>query len=143
MKEEQGDLWEHPANAFVITTNGFIRNDGAAVMGRGCAKQAATRWPDLPKVLGALLSSQGNKVFNICISNHRIVTLPVKHHWREKADLQLIEMSTRALVDLVDLQMWGNVRMVRPGCGNGQLDWSDVRPVIEPLLDDRFTVVQK
>ena len=32
--------------------------------------------------------------------------------------------------------------LVRPGCGNGQLQWGDVRPEIVDILDDRFTVVE-
>jgi hypothetical protein len=32
------------------------------------------------------------------------------------------------------------VLLPRPGCGNGHRTWDEVCPVIEPILDDRFTV---
>ena len=33
------------------------------------------------------------------------------------------------------------VYMPMPGCSNGRLDWTtQVRPLIEPLLDDRFVI---
>ena len=35
------------------------------------------------------------------------------------------------------------VYMARPGCGNGQLKWEDVKPLIAPILDDRFIVVER
>ncbi len=35
------------------------------------------------------------------------------------------------------------VYLVRPGCGNGQLKWEDVKPLIAPILDDRFIVVER
>jgi len=70
----------------------------------------------------------------------------VKHHWRERADLILIERSARELVDFVT-DLWergpATICLVRPGCGNGGLDWKDVRPVLAPLLDDRFMVVER
>jgi hypothetical protein len=58
-REITGDLWQLAdfghADAVCITTNGYVRRDGHAVMGRGCALQAAKRWPLLPKVLGDIL----------------------------------------------------------------------------------------
>jgi len=35
------------------------------------------------------------------------------------------------------------VYLVRPGCGNGRLDWRDVKKVLLARLDDRFVVVEK
>jgi hypothetical protein len=34
-----------------------------------------------------------------------------------------------------------HIYLTPPGCGCGQLDWADVKAVIEPILDDRFIVV--
>jgi hypothetical protein len=36
-----------------------------------------------------------------------------------------------------------NVLVPRPGCGNGQLDWEDVKPILLDHFDDRFIVVTK
>lgn len=67
---------------------------------------------------------------------------PVKHNWFEKADPALIRQSAYELCVLAGKMGWQEVRMPRPGCGNGGLDWGYVKPTIEPLLDDRFVVVQ-
>lgn len=154
MLEKRGDLWTFQVDYRCITTNGFVKKNGEAVMGRGCAKQAATRWPGLPRVLGDLIHEYGNVTQEIGYSTLTdgeikhcawdLVSFPVKHHWREKADLALIERSAHQLVELVNEEPDPDeveVVIPRPGCGNGQLDWEDVEPVIEPILDDRFTII--
>jgi hypothetical protein len=140
MKEIYGDLWDFHAQGhyICITTNGAVRRDGACVMGRGIAKQASIRFPGLARDLGGLLKSGGNRI-NLFVG-WRLITFPVKHHWSEQADIALIEKSAKALAEL---NIFRNlVYLPRPGCGNGGLTWTDVRPVIAPILDDRFTVVE-
>lgn len=145
MREAQADLWtEGMYCPTVITTNGAVRKDGAAVMGRGCALEAKQRLPLLPAFLGAKLQSFGNHVHTFRLSNTRIVTFPVKHHWRQQADLELLRRSAEELVSLTNRRRWVNVVMPRPGCGNGGRDWNtEVKPILEELLDDRFTVCHK
>ena len=144
MKEVNGDLWDTPADIIVITTNGATRKDGAAIMGRGVALQAKSRYPGIEYVLGRLIRENGNHV-NIITGNFpRIISFPVKHHWRERADLKLINQSAIELVQLMDQQRYGYlVALPRPGCGNGRLRWEEVRSIIRPILDDRFVVYNK
>ena len=147
MKEVNGDLWDASADVIVITTNGATRKDGAAIMGRGVALQAKSRYPGIEHVLGRLIRENGNHVNLITGNTPKIVSFPVKHHWREKADLKLINQSVLELVWLTDrlsgLAGLHTVALPRPGCGNGRLRWEDVRSIIRPVLDDRFTVYNK
>lgn len=155
MLEEQGDLWVLPADVRCITTNGDVRGDGQAVMGRGCAREAKDRFPGVATYLGLLLEQQGNHVHELMVSPHLpgttiaetwdLVSFPVKHHWREPADLDLIVRSCRELMALADARPeWKRILLPRPGCGNGQLDWeTQVRPAIFYLLDDRVVVVDR
>jgi len=148
MFEQTGNLWElvGPDDILVITTNGFVRKDGSAVMGRGIAYQATQHDPDVDKRLGKLIKNKGNPVHLIHINPYWL-SFPVKHGWFEKADLSLIERSTQELKQFVDTHasmydiFMDQVYLPRPGCGNGRLKWEDVKPVIEPYLDDRFIVV--
>ncbi len=148
MKEVKGNLWDFPTDAVVITTNGYVRRNGTAVMGRGTALQAARRFPGIASILGAHIQFRGNVVAstNVCgphdMEYKTIVFFPVKYNWWEKADLELIERSAHQLVALTDVAGWKAIAMPRPGCGNGQLDWSDVKAVVAPILDDRFTVIE-
>ena len=144
--ELEQDLWTVPADAVVVTTNGFVKKNGEAVMGRGCALEAQRFLP--PKLFGARLLRRGNRVqlFKDCIENMYgqrvdLVTFPVKHNWYEAADLELISRSAKELHQLADCMDWERVVMPRPGCGNGGLAWAAVRPVLWQHFDSRFTVV--
>jgi hypothetical protein len=147
MIEISGDLWAaYDQDHWVaITTNGVVRRDGACVMGRGVALQAACRWPQLPHLLGEEIGRHGNHV--VLMSKYRIASFPVKHHWMDKADPNLIVRSAQELVDRIqespDVTLIPPFYLVRPGCGNGQLRWEDVRPLIAPILDDRFVIVER
>jgi hypothetical protein len=146
MQEIFEDIWkQHKQGRWVvITTNGDIKNDGTCVMGRGVAKQAADRFPELPYELGKRIVSAGN-VVNV-FEDLKIITLPVKHHWKDKADLNLIEKSLQQLVAWADKppRKHGKFYMVRPGCSNGKRDWeSEVKPLCEKYLDNRFVIVER
>ena len=144
MIEVTGNLWTYgPCDVRVITTNGYVKSNGEAVMGRGCALEAKQRWPELPRALGEHLSRLNNIPFMVpdWVGISNLVTFPVKHHWREKADPELIRTSALILSAWADLYDWHVVVMPRPGCGNGGLRWTDVRKVLIHILDDRFHAI--
>jgi len=140
--ETVGDLWDLArGSVLVITTNGCINRHGACVMGRGIALQAKQRFPGVALKLGGYIRQYGNRCFNLGVwEGYRLVSFPVKHQWDQPADLELIERSARQLVEMADKFGWECLYMPRPGCGNGRLSWSQVRPVLERILDERFVV---
>jgi hypothetical protein len=153
MKEVKGNLWTYPADVRVITTNGTIKKNGECVMGQGCALEANKKW-GIAGLLGKALKAFGNVPINLSSlynANRQwkeafaLWTFPVKHNWFEKADLTLIKASAVLLSQDIDEDYpndEGNVILIpRPGCGNGGLLWEDVKPVLEPILDDRFHVI--
>lgn len=141
MKTLAKNLWSLRASGGIIaiTTNGFVKRNGEAVMGRGCAYEATQKFPGLKKTLGSYIKKWGNRVF--FLKAQGLITFPVKHHWGEAADLKLIAKSCAQLMHILDKFGIEAVYLPRPGCGNGHLSWDVVRPVIEPLLDDRVTIV--
>ena len=143
MKEIYGDAWELASefDVLFITTNGTIKKNGQAVMGRGIAKQASLRYPILPHVLGAKIKHRGN-VPSALLERGRgsLWSFPVKHEWQQTADINLIINSChRVLKEFKGVE--GKFLLPRPGCGNGHLNWKDVKPIIENILDDRFYIV--
>lgn len=156
MYEYTGDFWQYPADVYIITTNGAVKKDGKAVMGAGIARQARDKYSGMDLVLGSLIKSKGNKPFvlgsitkDIPDEYAYLITLPVKHHWKQKADLKLIKNSLLLLEDEIKFveansgKFIETIVMVRPGCGNGGLEWSEVKPLCEKYLDNRYVIINK
>lgn len=141
MIEIKGNIWEVKADCKCITTNGYIKSNGEAVMGRGVALQAKQRYPELPAILAGHIRAYGNTPgLLIYTGQFSICSFPVKHNWKEKADLDLINKSCVLMLNKSDIFKWNKIIIPRPGCGNGQLDWKDVKPIVEQL-DDRFFII--
>lgn len=169
MQEITGDLWHTECDAVCISTNGFIKSNGECVMGRGCAKQAADFFPEIPKILGDRIRKYGNVVnklrhyntvailsfpvkpeMNPYLNNHNEVVKHMRHKysigsqvpgWACVADIGIIEQSTKQLVEMTDKNGWQKVLIPRVGCGHGELNWADVKPVLNKILDDRFYAI--
>ena len=142
MRETASDLWTfHDRGAAVaVTTSGLVGRDGLARLGRGAARQAGDRHPWFAARLGALLREKGHRVHLV---GERIATFPVEHHPLERPDLALIRRSAVELACLAQVEGWTFVALPRPGCGGGGLEWEEVRPLLAPVLDDRFVVVTR
>lgn len=131
-------------DAVCITTNGIIKNDGKAVMGAGIAKQANIVYK-LDAELATHLQNSGNVPYVFNKKGHNggcLISFPTKYNWKDKSDIHLIERSAQLLAELCDRRKIRYCYLTPPGCGCGGLDWeTEVKPVIEKYLDDRFTVV--
>lgn len=145
MREVTGDIWDCPADVILITTNGSIRKDGKAVMGRGVAKQARDKFPIVDTVLGRSLKSDGLsvcKIYEYSLGRRRQVwAFPVKYLWHLRANMGLIVDSAIQLKHLALIDSNRIFVLPKPGCGNGQLDWEDVRKLISPILPDNVHVI--
>lgn len=146
MLELKGDVFKLMESgnydAFCVTTNGYVKKNGACVMGRGIAFECTQRFEGIELRLGQRIKKTGNHVYQLGRYEHgAIMSFPVKHKWNEKADMNLIIRSCLELERLVDARGYEKVLLPRPGCGNGKLRWVDVKAQIEPLLSDRIIVV--
>lgn len=150
MKEIVGDLWaiydRDVASSFsmaiIIPTNGTVRRDGACVMGAGLAKDAKMRWPKLPYAVGERLKMGGNVPY--IFPAFRVITFPVKHNWWEVADLKLIRRSAMLLGTGEATSRYEKLYLPMVGCGNGKLQWDDVRLVLSEFLGgSKFVIVRE
>lgn len=158
MVEVKGDLftWQPPDGPRkagpilrVITTNGTVKANGEAVMGRGCAAEAKRRWPSLPKNLGIQLSNWGLKPYVLTTDGKdptitQVMCFPVKYEWMQAASLTLIKQGmielTTQLHEYGKLSRYYNgvILMPRPGCGNGRLTWDKVKPVLLEGIEEGY-----
>lgn len=153
MREVVGDLWtwdDGNVLARVITTNGFIRKSGGAVLGAGVAAQAVERFgKGLETKVGEYLQKWGNHVHAFppnpdADRDYWLVTFPVKPErgptgepgFKARAQTALIERSCHELLAwAISVSEDGTVVLPRPGCGNGGLEWDVVRPIVDRTLN--------
>ena len=166
MREGKGDIWSHKTedNWIVISTNGFVKFNGEAVMGRGIAHQARQKYSGIALELGTKIREEGNIVHEL---SNGLISFPVKgvrevnngtnvvSHWVDKvkigatvpgwmckARVDLIKKSAKQLVELADERAMEEVVMPRVGCGFGELDWeTTIKPIMEKILDQRFLIL--
>lgn len=145
-----GDIF-HPTyhvGTIVIPTNGVVRKNGTAVMGRGCALQAAKLWPSIDATLGHMLKTKGNHVHPLELHllpapvsrGTMVLSFPVKHHWAEDADLALIRRSANELAAWT-LGVAGPIWLPAVGCGNGGRSLDQVLPILAGILTDQHVLV--
>lgn len=139
MREALGDLWAVDADARCVTTNGIVKGNGTLVMGAGIALQARQRFPGIARQLGKWVKENGN--IPCYLPEFKIFSLPTKDDWRDDSKLDLIESSLRIIKDMVNDRGLDVIALPLPGCANGNLDWNDVKPILEAILDERFLVV--
>jgi O-acetyl-ADP-ribose deacetylase (regulator of RNase III) len=65
-----------------------------------------------------------------------VINFPTKGHWRSKSKLSDIEAGLASLRDLILERHIESIAIPPLGCGNGGLDWNDVRPLIVAALGD-------
>ena len=145
-----GNIWDYykPGYRVFITTNGTVKQGGAAVMGLGNAKEAKDRWPAIPLYLGNLLLQWYTKMHTdippiMWLKEYNIGIFPSKKQWYLKGDLSLIERSAKDLREMADEQKWTEkIVLPWPGCGAGGLKKQDVEPILKKYFDDRFILVE-
>ncbi len=143
MREIKGNLWDYygePGYIVMLTTNGTVKRDGCAVMGRGCALEAKKRIPGIDKQLGHLLK-RGTRRFCWLLDEGRVMSFPVKHEWHQKADLTLIRDSAEFLTAFAKAHSKDMTYILpRPGCGNGHRTWEEVKPLLGGLPDNVWVI---
>ena len=131
---KRGDLFAQDAEALVNTVN------CVGVMGKGVALEFKRKWPKnylayrnacQRKSLrpGVLHVFQVDDLF----SQHEpkfIINFPTKDHWRARSKISYIEDGLDALVQTLRQKHISSIAMPPLGCGNGGLEWRDVKPLI-------------
>jgi O-acetyl-ADP-ribose deacetylase (regulator of RNase III) len=63
-----------------------------------------------------------------------IINFPTRRHWRSPSRMEDIETGLQALLEEIRNRQIRSIAIPPLGCGNGGLDWSEVRPRIEQAL---------
>jgi O-acetyl-ADP-ribose deacetylase (regulator of RNase III) len=132
-----GDLLkQNDVDAIVNTVN------CVGVMGKGIALQFKNKWPannlayehackDGQVKLGKMFVFDSGGL----VKPNFIINFPTKGHWRAKSDINSIRDGLTDLVEQVRRLNIKSIAIPPLGCGNGGLEWSDVRPMIEKAFE--------
>ncbi len=144
MIEKPGNIWKSNADVICIPTNSDINMMGELIMERGVALEVTEFNSNVSFYFAKHVERRGNTpcLFRTDI-NPNFCSLPIKHKCRDNPELSLIKRSIELMIAIMDTDKKNFLRIAlpRPGCEHGELDWeNEVKPVIEPLLDNRFIV---
>ncbi|MDJ0734271.1 MAG: macro domain-containing protein [Nostocaceae cyanobacterium] len=133
---KQGNLLEEKAEAIVNTVN------CVGVMGKGIALQFKRAYPENFREYAKACQAgkvQPGRMFTVVrdsIFNPRyIINFPTKRHWRGKSKIEDIKNGLTALI--AEVKQLGITSIAIPplGCGNGGLNWTEVKPLIESAFN--------
>ena len=128
----QGNLLEAEVEAVVNTVN------TVGVMGKGIALMFKERYPENFRAYEE--ACKGGKVevgqmFVVAtgeLSGPRwVINFPTKKHWRHPSRKEWIESGLQDLVRVIRERGIRSLALPPLGCGNGGLEWEEVRPLME------------
>jgi O-acetyl-ADP-ribose deacetylase (regulator of RNase III) len=132
-----GNLLDAPVEALVNTVN------TVGVMGKGIALQVKNAYPENTKAYNEAVKENRMKLGEVLVvpvngisSVKYIINFPTKAHWRYPSKLAWIKSGLEDLHHKLKAHSINSVALPPLGCGNGGLDWNEVRPAIEAALGD-------
>lgn len=127
----RGDLLSSPAQVQVNTVN------VVGVMGKGIALQFKNKYPEMFKSYRQICEKHLFDVGNLYLwksSKKWILLFPTKKHWRNPSKIEYIESGLKKFVENYDRLGIESIAFPKLGCGNGNLDWNIVKPIMEKYL---------
>lgn len=129
----KGNLLEAPAEALVNTVN------TAGIMGKGIALQFKQAYPQMFRAYERDCKAGEVKLGKVQVFDlgglvggpRWIINFPTKGHWRAGSRMADIETGLHDLVATIKRLHIRSIAVPPLGCGNGGLDWNEVRPRIE------------
>lgn len=132
IKYVKGDIFDSPSKIIVDTVN------TVGVMGKGIALEYKKRYPEMFVKYNDLCKKKLLDIGNLYLwkeSDKWILLFPTKAHWRNPSKLEYIEKGLMKFADNWDKLGADSIAFPRLGCGNGGLDWIEVKPLMEKYLN--------
>jgi O-acetyl-ADP-ribose deacetylase (regulator of RNase III) len=127
-----GNLFESPAQTLVNTVN------TVGVMGKGIALTFKSLFPDMFREYQCLCERGQLRIGSLHVfptDTKIILNFPTKQHWRNPSKLEYIEAGLQTFAATYEHAGIHSVAFPPLGCGNGELDFSAVRPLMERYLE--------
>lgn len=127
----EGDIFESPAQVIVNTVN------TVGVMGKGIALSFKKRYPEMYERYKAVCEQgllKTGKLMLFYEADYWLLLFPTKESWRQPSRLEYIEAGLQKFVQTYAAKGITSIAFPRLGCGNGELKWEDVKPLMEQYL---------
>lgn len=127
----EGDIFDSPAQVIVNTVN------TVGVMGKGLALSFKNRYPDMFERYKRVCEEGKLQIGNLMLfyyPDHWLMLFPTKENWRNPSKLEYIEKGLQKFVNTYADKRINSIAFPKLGCGNGDLDWNDVKPLMEKYL---------
>ncbi|OWL95127.1 hypothetical protein CBQ26_13835 [Deinococcus indicus] len=127
----KGNLLQADVEALVNTVN------TVGVMGKGIALQFKRAFPKNYKDYVAAAKAGEVRIGRMFVSEqplhrpHYVINFPTKQHWRAPSEIRFIEEGLEDLVRVIRAHNIRSIAIPPLGCGNGGLDWAEVKPLVE------------
>lgn len=136
-----GNLLKADVEALVNTVN------CVGIMGKGIALQFKQAYPENFKCYEKACRAkqvQPGKMFivptNRLLNPKFIINFPTKRHWKGKSKIEDIMAALDTLILKIQELSISSIAIPPLGCGNGGLNWCDVKPLIEHAFEKVPTV---
>jgi O-acetyl-ADP-ribose deacetylase (regulator of RNase III) len=109
------------------------------VMGKGLASEFKSLYPEMFSKykeycdLGILTIG---KLWLWKGQDQWVLNFPTKKHWKNPSKIEYIEFGLKKFVEQYELQGITEIAFPRLGCGNGGLNWEDIKPLMENYLSN-------
>ncbi len=123
----KGNLFDSPAKVLVNTVN------TVGVMGKGIAKTFKEIYPEMFRRYQQLCESHQFEIGKLWLyrTEHKwVLNFPTKQHWRNPSRLEFIEAGLAKFAESYPRENITSIAFPQLGCGNGELDWDTVEPVM-------------
>ncbi len=127
----EGDIFESPAQVIVNTVN------TVGVMGKGLALSFKQRYPQMFEKYKIACEKHLLTIGKLMLfyeADHWLLLFPTKENWRNPSKLEYIEKGLMKFVNTYAEKNITSIAFPRLGCGNGELDWNEVKPLMEHYL---------
>ena len=127
----EGNIFDSPAQVIVNTVN------TVGVMGKGLALSFKQRYPEMFRRYRTVCEKKQltiGKLMLVYEPDHWILLFPTKENWRNPSKLEYLEKGLMKFVNTYAEKNITSIAFPRLGCGNGELSWDDVKPLMERYL---------
>lgn len=133
IKYVAGDIFDSCAEVIVNPVN------TVGIMGKGLALSFKQKYPNMYKTYKEACDNKSfyiGKLMLVSENKRRILLFPTKKHWINPSKLEYIETGLKTFIDCYEYHNIKSIAFPILGCGNGNLNWLEVKPIMEKYLND-------